>query len=341
VFSDKVVIGLDIGTDAIKMVETKFVKGQSELITYGIAHHNLNLDGYWDATKLRQLSVIIEDLMKTGRFGGVKTVMSVMSKDVYVTTMDFEADWEKRRIQEEIEKQARYFLPYPPDEMRLSWNLIQNDPRVTNYTGKQRVIINALPDFVIENSKNILEHVNLDGTALENQTVSQIRSGLAGDNGNTVLVDIGATQTTFSIIVDGTLRSSSHIPSGGFQITKDLASSLGVDNNIAEFFKHDLGLINLFQLPKPILEHLTILRSELSTFVELNRRISQEPQKIVFTGGGVALAGFLEFFKSFQVPVYPVNCLRNLSIRPEYQPYITPIANQLSTAIGLALRNDV
>ena len=340
-FSDKVVIGLDIGTDAIKMVETKSVKGKIELITYGIAHHNLNLDGYWDATKLRQLSVIIEDLMKTGRFGGVKTVMSVMSRDVYVTTMDFEATWEKRRIQEEIEKQARYFLPYPPDEMRLSWNLIQNDPRITDYTGKQRVIINALPDFVIENSKNILEHVNLDGTALENQTVSQIRSSLTPDSGNTVLVDIGATQTTFSIIVDGTLRSSSHIPSGGLQITTDLGLSLGVENNIAEFFKHDLGLINLFQLPKPLLEHLTILRSELATFVELNRRISQEPQKIIFTGGGVALAGFMEFFKNFQVPVYAANSLRNLSIRPEYQPYISPIANQLSTAIGLALRNDI
>ena len=323
------------------MVETKNVKGQNELITYGIAHHNLNLDGYWDATKLRQLSVIIEDLMKTGRFGGVKTVMSVMSKDVYVTTMDFEATWDKRRIQDEIEKQAKYFLPYPPDEMRLSWNLIQNDPRIVDYTGKQRVIINALPDFVIENSKNILEHVNLDGTALENQTISQIRSSLTPDVGNTVLVDIGAMQTTFSIIVDGTLRSSSHIPSGGLQVTQDIAKGLGVENPIAEYFKHDLGLINLFQLPTPVLENLTILRSELMTFIELNRRISQEPQKVVFTGGGVFLAGFLEFFKSLPVPVYIANCLRTLSVRPEYQPYISPIANQLSTAIGLALRSDV
>ena len=340
-FSDKVLIGLDIGTEAIKMVETKNVKGQVELITYGVAHHNLNLDGYWDATKLRQLSIIIEDLMKTAHFGGVKTVMSVMSKDVYVTTMDFEANWNRGQIQSEIEKQAKYFLPYPPDEMRLSWNIIKNDPRITDYTGKQRVIINALPDFVIENSKNILEHVNLDGIALENQTVSQIRSSLTPDVGNSVLVDIGAHQTTFSIIVNGTLRSSSHIPIGGLKITSDLAQSLGITSNIAEYFKRDLQLINLFQLPKPIADNLAILSSELATFVELNRRISQEPQKIIFTGGGVMLAGLLDFFKKFPVPTYPANCLKNLKIRPEYQPYILPVANQLSTAIGLALRDDV
>ena len=245
-FADKVQIGLDIGSDSIKMVEARNEKGRFELLTYGTAKHNLDLEGYWDSTKLRQLSRIIEDIMESGDFGGVKTIMSVQSKDVYVTTMDFDLGWDKKRIQTEIEKQAPYFLPYPPDEMRLSWSLIDNDPRITSYVGKQRAIINALPDFVIENSKNLLEHVNLDGAALENQTISQIRSILSDDHGNTVLVDMGAKQTNFSIVVDGVLRSSSHIPVGSEKITKDFSESLGIDLTVAEYLKKDIGLVNLF-----------------------------------------------------------------------------------------------
>jgi type IV pilus assembly protein PilM len=340
-FADKVQIGLDIGSDSIKMVEARNEKGRFELLTYGTAKHNLDLEGYWDSTKLRQLSRIIEDIMESGDFGGVKTIMSVQSKDVYVTTMDFDLGWDKKRIQTEIEKQAPYFLPYPPDEMRLSWSLIDNDPRITSYVGKQRAIINALPDFVIENSKNLLEHVNLDGAALENQTISQIRSILSDDHGNTVLVDMGAKQTNFSIVVDGVLRSSSHIPVGSEKITKDFSESLGIDLTVAEYLKKDIGLVNLFSLPKPIEDSLKVFKSELTTFVELNRKVAQTPDKIVLTGGGIYTSGLLEYFKAFLIPVHFANCSKQIFITDEYKPYISPIINQLSSAIGLAIRADV
>lgn len=340
-FSDKKLIGLDIGTDTIKMVETVSSNFGREMVTYGMAKHSLDLNGYWDSTKLRQLSTIIEDIMNSGGFSGVRTIMSVQSKDVYVTTLDFEAGWNKKLIQNEIDKQSPYFLPYPPDEMRLSWSVIENDPRIKAYTGKQRVIINALPDFVIENSKNLLEHINLDGIALENQTLSQIRSILAPDTGNTVLVDIGAKQTTFSIIVEGVLRSSSHIATGGEKITRDLAKSLGIDEPIAEYFKKDLNLVNLFDLPKEILNTLTIFKSELQTFCELNKKVAQEPQKIVLTGGALATTGLLEFLKESPIAVYMGNSLRGVKIQESIKPYILPNSNQLSTAIGLAIKEDV
>ena len=340
-FSEQTIIGLDIGSDSIKMTEVKNSNQGKELLTYGTAKHDLVLNGYWDSTKLRQLARIIEDIMESGDFDGVKTVMSVASKDVYVTTMDFDSNLNRKEIQNEIERQAPYFLPYPPDEMRLSWSLIENDPRVGKYTGKQRAIINALPDFVIENSKNLLEHCSLDGVALENQTISQIRALLDPDTGNTVLVDVGANQTTFNIVVDGVLRSSSHIPIGSEKITQELAENLGIKNSTAEHLKKDLALVNLFELPKPVNDNLLALKTELKTFIELNKKVSQTPEKVVFTGGGVYMAGFMNFFNNLQIPVYLGNSGRKVKIPEDYIPYLNPILNQLSTAIGLSLREDV
>jgi len=97
-FSDKTIIGLDIGSDSIKMVEIMHSKNGKQLETYGIAKHGLALDGYWDSSRLRQIGNIISEIMKAGNFAGVKTVMSVQSKDVYVTTMDFESTWNKNNV---------------------------------------------------------------------------------------------------------------------------------------------------------------------------------------------------------------------------------------------------
>jgi type IV pilus assembly protein PilM len=336
-FTDNILIGLDIGSSAIKMTEIKHTKTGKELQTFGIAYHTLDLNGHWDAQKLRKLSIIIDDIMKSNQFNGVRTVISVMSKDVYVTTMDFEADWDKARIQNEIERQAPYFLPYPPDEMRLSWKPIPKEQDIIGYLNKQRVSIKALPDFVVDNSKNLLEHINLDGIVLENQTEAQIRSLLTPDNGNTILVDIGHTQITFNIVIDTILRSSSHIPIGTGQITKELSANLGIDSQSAEYFKRDLHIINLRQFPKPILDFYKILQTELMSFVDLNKKIGQTPNKIVLTGGGVATAGFYEFFQNNEIPIYFGNSLRNINVNEVFKPIITPINNQFSTAIGLAM----
>ena len=340
-FNDKNIIGLDIGTESIKLVEIAHHDGQNELLTYGIAKHSIDLGGYWDSSRLKKISIIVEDILNTGDFKGVKTVMSIQSKDVFVTTMDFEEGWDKNIIQSEIDKQAPYFLPYPPDEMRLSWNLINDDERVVAYTGKQRVIINALPDFVIENSKNLLEHLNLDGAALENQTRSQIRSLIEPDVGNTIIVDIGDKFTTLSIVIEGVLRSSMHIGFGSYKITEALSNSLGIDEESANNFKKDLGLINLFQLPPQLLDSLKTLRSEIATFVDLNKKVAQPPNKIILTGGPAHTPGLYEYFRDYEVPVYVGNATRSLAIAPALLPYVSPIANQLSTAIGLALRSDV
>ncbi len=335
------VIGLDIGTDSIKLVEVSHKENSLALVTYGVASHNLNLEGYWDKGLLRQLSTIIEDIMHSGDFQGYKTVMSVQSKEVYVSTMDFEVAWDNQRIEEEINQQSSYFLPYPPDEMRVSWSLIANEPQIEQYTGKKRAIINALPEFVITNSKNLFEHVDLDGVVLENQTISQIRSTLRNDRGNTVLIDYGGKNTTFSIIVDGVLRSSTHFPIGSEKITEDISEAIGLEKETAGYFKHDIGLVNLYELPKQVDENFAVIKSELQTFIELNKRASQTPNKVVFTGGGSYTPGFIEYFKDLKTPTFLGNCTLHLHIPPHLLPHIMPLSNQLSTAIGLASRSTV
>jgi type IV pilus assembly protein PilM len=335
-FQDNNLIGIDIGTNSIKIVEINSTNGVKSLVTYGISRHNINLDGYWDTTKLRKISKIINDILDSGGFGATRVMIGIRSEEVYVTTMDFDLSATKKEISSEIDKQAKFFLPLPPDEMRLSWNIIEDDPRIQAYTNKQRVCINAAPEYILENNRNLLEHINLDGVGLENQTISQIRSVLGKDVGNTILIDLGSKHTTFSFVVDGVLRSSHSIGTGGEWLTKQISNNLGINYIVSENLKKDLAFVNLFSIPKPILDYFIIIRSELDQFIASNRKISQIPAKIVATGGGIHLTGMVNYFKDYHTPLFIANPEINLRIDPDHRDYAYPVINQLSTAIGLA-----
>lgn len=331
------IIGLDIGAESVKLVELNHKKDGIYLSTYGSSSHDSTVSGYWDTKTISSLSNIIEKILDRGRFESVKAIASVTSKDVYVTILEFEKSTGKKYIQNQINNQSKYFLPYPPNEMRLSWSLLKNNPQVD----KQRVLVNALPDFVISNVKNILEYVNLDGLSLENQTLSQIRCLLQGDSGVTILVDIGGSYTSFSLIEEGILKSSSYVEHGVDRITKDLSEYLDISYEAADEFKKDLSMVNLYQIPNIINENLQIIKSELEIFTNLSIKSGHKVSKIVLTGGGVYTAGLVKFLNQLHPDVVIGNPTKYIQFDKNIKPYISPFIHQYTTAIGLAMKPGV
>ena len=331
------IIGLDIGTHSIKIVEIDHRRNGQFLTTFAITNHSVDLDGYWDSKTLRNIAGLIDELMNKSNFVGIKTVMSVRSKDVYVTTMDFEASLSEQQIREEINRQAQFFLPLPPEQMRLSYDLVSTP----TLAGKKRIIINATPDYVIENGRNLLEHLNLDGEAIENATLSHIRACLDAKPTTTILIDVGGHHTVISAVVNNNLRNSTFIPSGTQTIAKAISELLGAPIDVGEEFMRDLNLVDLAHLPKPFLEYLEILRDEVSTFIQLNKQIGQLCERIIVTGGGANTPGILEFFATIGIPIMMANPLSTVVLNESIIPFISPVQNQLAVAIGLAKRSDV
>jgi hypothetical protein len=116
---------------------------------------------------------------------------------------------------------------------------------------------------------------------------------------------------------------------------------MGINRETADYFKLDLGLVNLYELPKQIKDTYDVIKTELKTFIDLNQKAAQPASKVVFTGGGIYTPGFLEFFKDLPIPSFAGVCTRQLYIPPTLMPYIMLVSNQLSTAIGLASRTSI
>ncbi len=342
IFADKKILGLDIGSNCLKIVEIKHTSNRKELVTFALAEHEVDLDGYWDASKIQDLVKLINEVRSKAGFTSLKTVVALQAKHVFVTSMDFELGWNKRMIQEEINRQSKFFLPYPPDEMRLSWNVIPTNQRISSLTGKQRVVINALPNFVIENITNLLNKCNLEGIALENQTVSLTRAFLKNDKKSTIIVDLGSENTTYSIIIDGVLRNSFTSSIGLLRLDEALQNSLGITRKSAENFKKDLSLVNLFELPKEFTNHISLIKSELKNFYDQNIKIAQIPEQVILTGGGVLTAGLVKLLSTdFPITVKVGEITKDFHIDEQKQKSLSPLSSSLSSAIGLALRDDV
>jgi type IV pilus assembly protein PilM len=341
--SEQRILGLDIGSTSLKMAEIRHNSdGSKELMTYGTYDHNINLEGFWEASKIEEFAKIIEIVRKNASFKTLKTVVALQAKNVFVTTMDFDTSWDKKMIQDEINRQARYFLPYPPDEMKVSWNVVPTSKEISSVTGKQRIVINALPNFVINNLTNLLNRCNLEGVAFENQTLSISRSILNNDKKSTILVDLGSNSTTYSIIIDGVLRNSYTSSVGLNKLDENIANSLGINIELAENFKKDISLVNLYDLPSEFTNHLTLIRSELINFYQQNVKIAQTPEQILITGGGSLTAGLLNFLtnspQSLQVPIKEAKIAVDLKFDKFLQQSFSPLIPSFATSIGLALR---
>jgi type IV pilus assembly protein PilM len=343
IFSSTDIIGIDIGSESIKMAEIDHSDGM-ELTTFGVGRHELDLSGYWNAKTLKSLSTIITTILNQSGFAAIKAIISVPSKDVFVTTIDFPAGTKREQIESDVATQAQFFLPYTADEMRLSWSYINDEDEKKDVLDKPiKVVLNALPEFVIENTRNLLEHLSLDGIALENQTLAQIRSMFKkkeeiNKDEAVILIDIGSTQTVFSLVKGVKLLASTFINVGSHSVTNNIAESIGLDIDIAEYFKRDLSFVNLTNLPKAMQDYLMILDHELQEFIEVTKHINAKPIRVVLTGGGVYTAGILNYFHNYELEFNIGDPLNRITIAQKLIPYISPVIHELSAAIGLAMR---
>ncbi|MGL4758473.1 MAG: hypothetical protein ACRCXZ_04005, partial [Patescibacteria group bacterium] len=125
------------------------------------------------------------------------------------------------------------------------------------------------------------------------------------------------------------------------RLDEAIQNSLGITRKSAENFKKDLGLVNLFELPKEFSNHISLIKAELKNFYDQNIKIAQIPEQVIVTGGGVLTAGLLKLVSDFPIPVKIGKVSKDLYIEDLKNKSLSPISSSLTSAIGLALRDDV
>ena len=341
------VLGLDIGTSSIKVVQLRKEKEQAVLETYGeIAlgpYANMQVG---QAVNLADDKLIeaLKDVLRESNTKTKRAAVAIPLKSSFVTIINIPS-LEGKDISEMIHLEARRYIPVPISEVVMDWWVFpEEEAEEKTADGRKfiKVLLVAIHKDTINEYRKIIAGSKLELDKFEIETFSMIRSSLGRETSPVAVIDFGASTTKVAIVDFGIMKSSYSINKGSQDLTLTLSNSLGVDFKRAEETKREIGLSDLpehkemVNIMKPILEYIF---SEIrSVITDYQRKYKQTVNRTIITGGGAMLKGLTEF--SVKHLSMEVN-LADPFLKTEYPAFLGGSLKKaglsFSVAIGLAL----
>jgi type IV pilus assembly protein PilM len=237
------------------------------------------------------------------------------------------------------------------EEVSLGWEIIgsfQDKPMEGGQPMKQKqklqIMVVSVPKISVSKLTSIAKETSLSPIAMEVENFATVRCLIGNDKGTFMIVNIGAKATDFTVVSDGIVRVTRSIDVGGAEISRSLASGLGIDLQRADKIKKS-SQINLAD-PKDKLSSLIgpvagIIIDEIKRLREIYHKKNpiKKIEKLVFAGGTSKLSSLIDFFASeLSIECQLGNSLARVAVESKYQEVVEKVAPELTVAIGLALR---
>lgn len=350
-------VGLDIGTASLKVVELVDRRRRIEVATYAQADMpNLLIDPTQDpAVAIAQVAGVIGRLLEQARVSADAVVAALPSSVVFSTVLQL-PDLPDKDMEGAVTFAARDVVPADLDDMILGWSRVGAVPHMAGEKpdataavvrkGSEQtlhpVFVTAAPKDVVMRYTEALRQAKLDLQALEVETFPLVRSLMAGPQDSGMIVDIGASVTTFHLIDAGTPRVSHTIDFGGNDLTAALATALGVSSEEAENLKFQHGLqeeasVDVARILGGVVGRLP---NEAVRLLTLYQHQSQRAlHKTILIGAGAKLKGLVPLWS--RVVGHPTaigDPWRGLSYPAELEGRAQELAPTFAVAVGLAQR---
>ena len=346
------VLGIDIGSSAIKVVQIKKKRGRAVLETYG----ELAL-GPYAGTEVGRAAVLppekvieaLRDILKESKCTSVSCGIALPLSSSLITFITIPPVPEKQ-VGDVIAIEARKYIPVPLNEVLLDWSIIpkeesyvtEDQATATEKQG-QEVLVVAIHNEYIANYQSIMSGSGLQPSFYEIEIFSSIRAVIDQGISTSMIIDMGARSTKLYIVERGVLRSSHIINKGSQDITLALSKALSISVVEAETLKRSYGLKGgpeYKELTEIISVNLDYVFYEASsTLLSYQKKSSKNVSRVVLTGGGVLLKGFTELAKiSFQTDVVYADPFSKLEAPAFLAEEFTQAGPEFAVAIGVAIR---
>ncbi|MCK4836290.1 MAG: type IV pilus assembly protein PilM [Candidatus Aminicenantes bacterium] len=345
----KKIVGLDIGSFALKLVELKpKKKGKDtvfELISLGyepVPYQSIVEGSIMDSTAVVDAiqHIFYESKSRTNQLSFGVSGSSVIVKRIEVQRLS------PNEMHEHILWEARPHIPFTPEEVNIDYEVIESDDIHPERVG---VILAAvkkekLNDYlnIITISDKIAQVIDLESFAilnsvLENYEMYRQRS--------IAIINVGATITNVVISKNGHPVFVRDIAFGGNQFTDLIQKELNLKYEKAESVKKGRQVEGVSPAAvKPVINLIfNELKNEISKTFEFYRSNTTEGRidNILISGGTANLETIVDFFsQEFDIPVEVVNPFNNIEINPKKfdLEFIKDMAPVFNVAMGLALR---
>jgi type IV pilus assembly protein PilM len=344
------ILGIDMGTSSIKIVELKKASGKVVLQTYG----EIALGPYQE-TEVGQITTLTPDqtaaalreLLEKTHVTTRRAVVSIPSSASLLFVIELPRGSETNLAQI-VPTEARKYIPVPLSEITLDWTLVpdvyitpDNASAVSQAPTTLRVLVAATRNEAISAYTNIMAQANITPIAYELEVFALVRACIKRELSPIAIVDVGASKTRVSIVHHGIVFTTQMIGRGSHALTQSIQRSLNISFEKAEHLKRTEGLTGTHAEVRSLVEgYFKQLAPEIfSVFTRYEKEYRHAVEKMIITGGGSLVSGLKEFM-SGQITMDVVGSdAFGLLDRPKFlDEVLRSIDGSFALSIGLALR---
>ena len=340
--SPESVVGVDIGSSSIKVVEIMHTEKALMLRTYG----ELQLGPYADkplgeSVSLEQKS-LTEALVDVIRESGVKAQNSVLAIPLdssFVTVVPVTVK-KGEKLEAKINVESRKYIPVPLAEVILDWSELgqygDSDEEV------HEVLLAAIQNDAFARYQELMATIKMVAQPSEIEVFSTIRGTFHSDDTTLAVLDLGAEASKLFIAKDGALERIHRVYEGGTNCTKRIAHLLDVPFAEAEEMKRtysegaeharDIYKAYISSLERSILEFKRVID-------QYETRSGEKIARTVITGGAAQFPSVIPYVQdALSREVTMVNPFDKVAYPAFMEDTLSEIGVTFSTALGAALR---
>lgn len=342
-FFPKKMVGIDIGTSSIKIVEIsrwgngKTLENYSQVALADISKTPLNSPKDNRPISNDLFPKVIRGMLDEARIKTKAAIFSIPDFSTFCTSFDIPPMTEKE-IPDAIRYNASQYITLPITEVTLDWHILPRSPSDKNVPIK--VFLIAVPNQVIQEYQAMARLAGLQLHALEAEALGIARALVKDDKKVVCLVDIGVQSSTINIVDRGFLKKSYSFNFNSGQLSHVVSSTLGVGLEQAETIKNKEGLMYHRQdVVKTLYISVAPLLIEIkSVCAEFLQSEQKQIDQIYLTGGTSNLPGLKEHFsESLNIPVSVPNCFSEFLYPPILEETLKEMSPSFSVAVGVAL----
>lgn len=348
-FGSNAVIGIDIGSSMIKMVELEKFSGDnykiSNYASITLVEGTIIDDEIQNEDELlKALRLCLKKLNSKRKFAciGVSGPSTAMKKLQIPQELSIEEQ------QDQAEWDIEQYLPFTLEEANISCSLLkENTGSMSEFfvAAAKKILVNSYKT-TIEKTNLKVKIVDLSSAAVLNVFELILAGNLTTRNANWLLLEIGAVKSKFIVYKNGYLNFFKEINIGGNTITEEIQRAMGVTYNEAQSLKTQ-GDGN-GNIPEEVLE---IINQVVLTFVAeiiTTREFwssstgDNDLDGCALTGGGALIPDISEqLAEALETEVTTLNPFSKMTYNKNIitEEMITEIAYQGVCAIGLAMRS--
>lgn len=282
------VVGIDIGSAAIKVVELERGPDGPVLKTYG----EIQLGPYADQALGEPITadgeILKKSIVDVIREAGVTAKQGVLSLPLtagFVTVITLNKG-ENETVESRIPVEARKYIPVPLGEVTLDWvELASAEADDTHAT----VLLVALQNESLRTYTTLLSDIALANQPMELETFSTYR-GVATTDESIAVLDIGAQVAKLYVFESGTLVKIHRVAAGGAHITTKYAAMQNLSFAEAEVSKRSVeaGTDQYRDVQKATAAVLDGPLHEFRRILQQYEKVAATPISQLYLSGGVA-----------------------------------------------------